>query len=81
MAVTPISSDSYGFSPVATTPAGNLAGIGAPTPASKVRTYALVGLCFGAFFCLGSLVVASVDAAVPHDPRQQAQVHDCDEGD
>ena len=68
-AVNPISSDSYGFSPVATTPAGMAApaGIAAPTPASKVRTYALVGLCFGAFFCLGSLVVASVDTVEERD--------------
>lgn len=62
-AVNPINSDSYSFSPVATAPAG----IAAPTPASKVRTYALVGLCFGAFFCLGSLVVASVDAVEERD--------------
>jgi hypothetical protein len=68
-AVTPINSDSYGFSPVATTPAGMAAptGIAAPTPASKVRAYALVGLCFGAVFCLGSLVVASVDTVEERD--------------
>ena len=59
----PSNSDSYGFSPVATTPAG----MAAPAPASKVRAYALVGLCFGAVFCLGSLVVASVDAVEERD--------------
>ena len=32
-----------------------------------MRAYALVGLCFGAAFCLGSLVVASVDAVEERD--------------